>query len=66
MTRIMYVLQDPIDGKFYWKKEGSSFHGIGGTFDEAFLFKTKQGAESRRRIPKYSKCVVKEVIIKLV
>ena len=66
MTRTMYVLQNPIDGKFYWKKEGSSFHGIDGTFDEAFLFKTKQGAESRRRIPKYSKCVVKEVIIKLV
>lgn len=65
MTRIMYVLQDE-DGKFYWKNENtSSSHGLKEGFKNAYLFKTKKGAELRRKLPCFSKCVIREVELKL-
>lgn len=66
MTRIMYVLQDEEDGKFYWKNENtSSSHGLKEGFENAYLFKTKRGAELRKKLPCFSKCVIKEVELKL-
>lgn len=66
MKRIMYVLQDE-DGKFYWKNENtSSSHGLKDCFENAYLFKTKKGAELRRKLPCFSKCTIREVEIKLV
>lgn len=66
MTRIMYVLQNE-DGRFYWKSDGvSSMHGLNKDFEHAYLFKTKQGAEQRKKLPCYSKCTIKTVEIKLV
>jgi hypothetical protein len=66
MIRIMYVLQDE-EGKFYWKNENtSSSHGLKEGFENAYLFKTRKGAEQRRKLPCYSNCVIKEVEIKLV
>lgn len=61
----MYVLQNE-DGKFYWKSDRvSSVHGLYEDFNDAHLFKSKRGAEIVRKIPKYSKCEIKEVEIKL-
>jgi hypothetical protein len=34
-------------------------------FENAYLFKTIKGAESRRKLPCYSHCVIKEVELKL-
>lgn len=66
MSRIMYVLQDE-QCFFYWKNESvSSMHGLKEGFENAFLFKSKQGAERVRKIPCYSKCKVREVEIKLI
>ena len=66
MTRTMYVLQDE-DGKFYWKNENtSSSHRLVEGFENAYLFKTKKGAELRRKLPCYSNCTIKEVEVKLV
>ena len=65
MTRIMYVLQDE-DGKFYWKNEStSSSHGLKEGFENAYLFKTKRGAELRKKSPCYSQCAIREVEVKL-
>lgn len=65
MTRTMYVLQDE-DGKFYWKNENtSSSHGLKDGFENAYLFKTKKGAELRRKLPCFSKCIIREVELKL-
>lgn len=66
MTRIMYVLQAE-DGKFYWKNENtSSSHGLKEGFENAYLFKTRKGAEQRKKLPCYSTCDIKEVEVKLV
>lgn len=66
MTRIMYVLQDK-EGKFYWKNENtSSSHRLKEGFENAYLFKTRKGAELRKKLPCYSNCKIKEVEIKLV
>lgn len=66
MKRIMYVLQNE-DGKFYWKNENtSSSHGLKEGFENAYLFKTKRGAEQRKKLPCYSKCIIREVEVKLV
>lgn len=66
MKRIMYVLQDE-DGRFYWKNENtSSSHGLKEGFENAYLFKTKKGAESRTKIPCYSDCIIREVELKLI
>ena len=66
MKRIMYVLQNE-DGSFYWKNENtSSSHGLKDGFENAYLFKTKKGAELRKKLPCYSKCTIKEVEIKLI
>lgn len=66
MTRTMYVLQDE-DGKFYWKNENtSSSHGLKEGFENAYLFKTKRGAELRKKLPCFSKCTIREVELKLV
>ena len=35
-------------------------------FENAYLFKTKHGAEQRKKLPCYSKCTIKEVELKLV
>lgn len=65
MKRIMYVLQSE-DGKFYWKNENtSSSHGLKEGFENAYLFKTKKGAELRKKLPCYSDCIIREVEIKL-
>lgn len=63
MKRIMYVLQD--GDKFYWKGDNSSQHDLREGFENAYLFKTKKGAESRRKLPCYSHCVIKEVELNL-
>lgn len=63
MKRIMYVLQD--GDKFYWKGDNSSQHDLREGFENAYLFKTIKGAESRRKLPCYSHCVIKEVELKL-
>lgn len=66
MKRTMYVLQNE-DGLFYWKnKNTSSSHGLKEGFENAFLFKTRQGAEKRRKLPFLSKCEIREVEIKLI
>jgi hypothetical protein len=66
MERKMYVLQNE-DGKFYWKNENtSSSHRLVEGFENAFLFKTKKGAEQRKKLPCYSKCIIREVEIKLI
>lgn len=66
MVRKMYVLQNE-DGKFYWKDENtSSSHRLMEGFENAFLFKTKKGAEQRKKLPCYSKCIIREVEIKLI
>lgn len=66
MVRKMYVLQNE-DGKFYWKNENtSSSHRLVEGFENAFLFKTKKGAEQRKKLPCYSKCIIREVEIKLI
>ena len=66
MERKMYVLQSE-DGKFYWKNENtSSSHRLVEGFENAFLFKTKKGAEQRKKLPCYSKCIIREVEIKLI
>ena len=66
MKRIMYVLQSE-DGSFYWKSDSvSSMHGLNKDFEHAYLFKTKHGAEQRKKLPCYSKCTIKEVELKLV
>ena len=66
MVRKMYVLQNE-DGKFYWKDENtSSSHRLMEGFENAFLFKTKKGAEQRKKLPCYSKCTIREVEIKLI
>ena len=59
MKRIMYVLQNE-DGSFYWKSDSvSSMHGLNKDFKNAYLFKTKQGAE---RIKKYH--IILNVLLK--
>ena len=40
-------------------------HGLYEDFNEAYLFKSKRGAEMVRKTPCYSKCEIKEVEIKL-
>ena len=66
MTQIMYVLQSE-DGSFYWQSDSvSSMNGLNKDFEHAYLFKTKQGAERRKKSPFYSKCTIKEVELKLV
>lgn len=66
MERKMYVLQNE-DGKFYQKDENtSSSHRLMEGFENAFLFKTKKGAEQRKKLPCYSKCIIREVEIKLI
>ena len=66
MKRIMYVLQNE-DGTFYWKNENtSSSHRLKEGFENAYLFKTKKGAEQRIKLPCYSKCTIREVELKLV
>ena len=66
MKRIMYVLQDE-DDRFYWESDSvSSMHGLTKNFEHAYLFKSKQGAEQRKKLPCYSKCTIKEVELKLV
>lgn len=61
----MYVLQSE-DGKFYWKSDtASSCHRLEESFEKAFLFKSKKGAESRRKLPCYRNCVIREVELKL-
>lgn len=66
MVRKMYVLQNE-DCKFYWKNENtSSSHRLVEGFENAFLFKTKKGAEQRKKLPCYSKCIIREVEIKLI
>lgn len=66
MTRTMYVLQSE-DGQFYWKNEStSSSHGLKEGFENAFLFKTRKGAETRKKLPCYRNCVIREVEVKLV
>ena len=53
MKRKMYVLQNE-DGKFYWKSENtSSSHCLMEGFENAFLFKTKKGADQRKKLPCY-------------
>ena len=60
MTRTMYVLQNE-DGFFYWKNEStSSSHGLKEGFENAFLFKTRQGAERRRKLPFLSKADLRD------
>lgn len=66
MKRTMYVLQHE-DGRFYWKSDSaSSLHDLKEGFENAYLFKTKRGAEQRKKIPYYSKCAIKQVELKLV
>lgn len=66
MKRIMYVLQHE-DGRFYWKNDNtSSSHGLKEGFENAFLFKTKKGAEQRKKLPCYSECTIKQVEVKLI
>lgn len=66
MKIIMYVLQNE-DGSFFWKSDGvSSMHGLNKDFKNAYLFKTKQGAERIKKLPHYSKCTIKEVELKLI
>ena len=62
--RIMYVIQRE-DGTFYWRGEGSSRYGWKG-FDEACLFRTRRGAESRMYVSNPLKCEVKKVKITLI
>ena len=66
MKRIRYVLQDE-DDRFYWKSDGvSSMHGLTEHFEQAYLFKSKRGAEQRKKLPCYSKCIIREVELKLI
>ena len=41
-------------------------HGLDNDFRNAYLFKTKIGGELRRKLPCYSKCIIREVEIKLI
>lgn len=66
MKRIMYILQHE-DGSFYWKSDSvSSMHGLNKDFKNAYLFKSRLGAEQLKKLPCYSKCIIKEVELKLV
>ena len=62
--RTMYVLMRE-DGTFYWRGNVSSVYGWK-DFDEACLFKTRQGAESRMFVSAPLKCEVRKVKITLV
>lgn len=65
MERTMYVIKRE-DGTFYWRGNESSSHYGWRYFDEAYLFRTKKGAESRMFTSKHLKCEVKKVKITLV
>lgn len=62
--RTMYVIKRE-DGTFYWRGNVSSQYGWKG-FDEAALFNTRRGAESRMYTSKPLKCEVKKVRITLI
>ena len=68
MKLIRYVIQDIESGNFYWKGNNSSQHGFKSEFENAYVFKTKHGAEARRKLYEKIglKCAIKEVEIKLV
>ena len=61
MRRKMYVLQRE-DGLFYWKSQSISSYFDWKSFDNAHLFSTKKGAQSRAFVTEL-KCEVKEVEI---
>lgn len=63
----MYVLQNE-DGLFYCKNEKTDFFtwSLKRGLENAFLFKTRQGAERRRKLPFLSKCEIREVELKLI
>lgn len=63
IKRTMYVIRRE-DGKFYWKGNTSSLHGFK-EFDEAVMFRTKSGAESRLFVERNMKCEVLPVEITL-
>lgn len=67
MKRTMFVLQNE-DGLFYCKNEKTDFFtwSLKRGLENAFLFKTRQGAERRRKLPFLSKCEIREVELKLV
>lgn len=62
--RTMYVIKRE-DGTFYWRGNVSSQYGWKG-FDEAALFNTRRGAESRMYTSKPLKCEIKKVKITLI
>ena len=63
MKTMRYVIQND-KGEFYWKGNVSSSYGFRKDFNEVFLFKTKQGAESRKRL--FDNCIIREVELKLI
>ncbi len=63
MKTTKYVIQNS-KGEFYWRGDVLSIYGFHQDFNEAFLFKTRQRAESRMRL--FDNCIVREVELKLI
>lgn len=63
MTATRYVIVND-KGEFYFKGETSSLYGFTPAFNDAFLFKTTQGAEKRKKLFKDSTIMEVEITLK--
>ena len=63
MKATRYVIVND-KGEFYFKGETSSLYGFTPDFNDAFLFKTIQGAEKRRKLFKDSTIMEVEITLK--
>ena len=64
-TKITRFVLQREDGKFYWKGQSSSSYGWKDGLENAFIFKSEQGARSRIFTCDDYKCEIKKVKITL-